>query len=367
MKRKLFTMTLVAGAVALSFQQPDGYKVTGSGTGLADGEKIYLSEFANRQLVHVDSTVVKNGMFTFTGKTGTEGIRYITKPGEKAKPVSVFFLTDGDIKIEVNKDGSKVSGTAANNAWQAYNEEGGNVNKRYMELSGKLKKDTLLTAEQKEAIEAELDGIVNGWEKRIVEFAEQNIDNPLGKHIITQNAYQMEADKTLELIGKMPEKYAQDPATVRTKEAAVKKVATSVGKKFTDFTQNDMNGQPLSLSSVVAKNKLVLVDFWASWCGPCRREMPNVVAAYEKFKSQGFEIVGVSLDNDEKAWKKAVETMNMTWYQMSDLKGWKSSAADLYGVRGIPATVLITQDGTIVERDLTGKDLEEAIQKYLAK
>ena len=112
-------------------------------------------------------------------------------------------------------------------------------------------------------------------------------------------------------------------------------------------------------------DKPAIIDLYADWCGPCRMEMPNVVAAYAKYKAKGFGIVGVSLDNDVESWKKAIKDLNITWPQMSDLKGWQCEGAALYGVRAIPATLLVSKDGTIVARDLRGEDLEAKLAELM--
>lgn len=140
---------------------------------------------------------------------------------------------------------------------------------------------------------------------------------------------------------------------------------TAVGQKFTDFTMQTPDGKEIKLSDYVGKGKVVLVDFWASWCGPCRREMPNLVEIYKKYKSQGFEIVGVSLDRDAEAWKKGIEQLHITWPQMSDLKYWDCEGARLYAVSSIPHTVLIDGEGTILARGLHGEELQEKIAESL--
>ena len=126
-----------------------------------------------------------------------------------------------------------------------------------------------------------------------------------------------------------------------------------------DLTMPDINGKPVSLSNF--KGKYVLVDFWASWCGPCRQENPNVVAAYNQFKNKNFTILGVSLDEDKAAWKKAIANDNLDWTHISDLKQWESAAVPAYGIEGIPFNVLLDPTGKIIASSLRGEDLSTEV------
>ncbi len=138
---------------------------------------------------------------------------------------------------------------------------------------------------------------------------------------------------------------------------------TSIGAIALDFTQNTPEGKPLSLSSL--RGKYVLLDFWASWCGPCRQENPNIVAAYRQFKDKGFTVLGVSLDRNKENWLKAIENDQLTWSHVSDLKYWSNEVAQQYGINSIPASFLLDPNGKIIARDLRGEELVEKLKELL--
>ena len=138
-----------------------------------------------------------------------------------------------------------------------------------------------------------------------------------------------------------------------------------VGKQYTDLQMKDLNGQTHRLSEYVGKGKWVLIDFWASWCGPCREELPELVKVYQAYHSNGFEVVGISLDDDAQAWQKAVKKMKLSWYHLSDLKGWDSKAVVTYKVFGIPTNLLVNPQGKIVASNIDIDDLIDKLNEVL--
>lgn len=166
-----------------------------------------------------------------------------------------------------------------------------------------------------------------------------------------------------DLSKQQPDGSVQNTVSHTEQSSATDENAESI--KLPDFSMTDTQGKEVEFLKEVSKHKLTLVDFWASWCGPCRQEMPNVIRIYSEYKDSGLGIIGISLDKDREAWLSAIEKMNMTWVQLSDLQGWDNEAARMYGIQSIPFTLLVDSNGTLVAAGLRGEILNEAIGKYL--
>ena len=363
MKNIVYLFAAGTMALAACSSEP-AYKISGTVEGIADGETIYLQEAQGRELTKLDSAVVANGAFTFNGRQDAAVNRYITyTPAEGKRIMADFFLENGNIAVALGEE-SKVSGTTNNDIYQAYKNESGALNKEMRALYEKSKAEDL-TDEQKAELEKQMEELDAKLNDLTYNTIDANITNPVGIHLWPGNSYSMELAQLQALAAKVPAEYQSNERIAKLLQRIEVLAKTAVGQKFTDFTLPDPEGNPMKLADIIAKNKYTLIDFWASWCGPCRREMPNVIAAYKEYNKKGFGIVGVSLDNDADKWKAAIKEMGMTWDHMSDIKGWQCEGAALYGVNSIPATVLVAQDGTIIERNLRGEAIKEKLAELL--
>ncbi len=350
-----------------------GVKVKGQ---LSDsqGEVIYFEELASQQPTILDSVQLdKDGNFEFK-KMGSHRIGfYRIKLSQKDFAMLVLDSTDQvtikgsakDLRNSYKVEGSKetVLFMAYNKLLESNSRRIDSLNEAFRSLMGASNLDSLRMDSLSKTFEAPFNKIMNALNTQLSEKISQNSDM-FASMIAIQN---LEPDKYASaykaLDAGLMKKYPDDKNVLKFHEVVGRMLATTIGEQAPDIVMPDVSGKSQSLSSL--KGKVVLVDFWASWCGPCRKEMPNVVKAYSKYKNKGFEIFGVSLDGDKPNWEQAIAKDGITWLQVSDLKAWDCAAAKLYGVQGIPYTVLLDKEGKIIAKNLRGEELDKKLAEVL--
>ena len=360
---KRIAYLLVAGSMVLTAcNNEPAYKISGTIENVADGETVYLQEMQGRDMVILDSAIVKNGIFTFKGRQDSTVYRYITYQPQELW--ADLFLENGNILVKLGEE-SQATGTPNNDIYQGFKDKFVTYNQEMGELYQKARTDSTLTNEQREELMKQIETKDAEAMDMVYNTIAANIANPVGIYLLPNYAAAFDLEKQAALADQIPAEYKTNERIARLISNIEVAKKTAVGQKYIDFAMNDPKGKEVKLSDFIGKNKYTLVDFWASWCGPCKKEMPNVVAAYKEYNKKGFGIVGVSLDNDGDKWKEAIKTWGMTWPQMSDLKGWNCEGAAIYGVRSIPATVLIDQEGNIIARNLRGEAIKEKLSELL--
>lgn len=340
----------------------NGYTVTGTVEGAADGDTVYLETVEGRQFVKLDSAVIKDGTFTFKGTQDTAVNRYISYKAEGKDGAAIdFFLENGKIKINLSQENNSATGTANNDAYQEIRVQINGLNKQMMTIYESMS-DTTLTDEQREAKGKEMENLENSMISAIKAGINKNITNPVGVLLLKQNYYYMDVADLDPLMPQIPAAYDNDEAIVKIKNNVEKMKATAVGQKFTDFEMQTPEGKTVKLSDYVGKGKVVLVDFWASWCGPCRAETPILAEVYNQYKDKGFQVLGVATWDQPKDTKKAIEDLKITWPQILNAQ---NTPSELYGFNGIPHIILFGPDGTIVARDLRGDALKAKVKEMM--
>ena len=215
------------------------------------------------------------------------------------------------------------------------------------------------------SLQARYDKAIEDFKACLNKHIEANKDNVFAAYLLSKSGGLLSVEFEESFLEKYPYKNLSILAPVHAEIQGEKNKA--VGAAFVDFEMNDMDGKAHRLSEYIGKGQYTLVDFWASWCGPCRAEMPNVKACYEKYQDKGFSVVGISLDNDLQAWQNATTQLGITWPQLSDLQGWQCKAAGIYHILSIPSTILYSPEGKVIATNLRGDELDNKLAELLEK
>ncbi len=362
MKINILLAVLLTMAIPSIAQQ---VKYSVSGTYTNNGVKIYLKDKLTNH--RIDSVVVADGKFSFVGSAEKDALMTI-----KAKDVNwvTEFFNDGT-PVMININDSTLKGSPQNERLAKYSVESDIPERELNEMMDRMTEDEM------NAKEEEIMVMLTQVQEKQFALANKIFKEERNSLIPLAFSEAYFVDNGLEAYDQLVQEkvvFASHPYLKKVKDDLEKifrpkdspKMAF-IGQQFTDLEMPDPEGKLHKISDLVGEGKWVLVDFWASWCGPCRAEMPKVLEAYNKYHAKGFEVIGISLDEKKEAWVKAIAHINMPWMQVSDLKGWRSAAAPVYKINVIPDNILIDPQGKIIERALRGKSLHYHLQKIFGE
>lgn len=363
--RKLFFYFL--GMTALVACQPKTFKIEGKLAGIENG-KVYLQNIRDGRPNPVDTADVVAGGFTFEGQVEAPELYFIIVEGQQM-PV-VLFAENGNIKVEGSIDSLDkvtVSGSKSHDLFKKFNDEMPD-SKRSMAIRDEYMQAQMSQDQAKmTALGEEMNAIIENQQAYMKKFVFDNVANPVGAFMGLNVASMLEYAELDSLVTLLEVKqpnhiYVQDlkKAIEPMKAHQLALEAVKEGKTAPAFSLVSTEGNEVSLESY--KGKYVLVDFWASWCQPCRQENPNVVNAYKAYNSKGFEVLSVSVDRDEQAWLNAIKEDGLTWAQVRDTE---NKVAEMYAIQQIPTTFLLDREGVIIATNLRGEALEAKLKELM--
>ncbi|MGL4992896.1 MAG: thioredoxin-like domain-containing protein [Bacteroidales bacterium] len=365
---------LIMGAAALSIascnNNTKGYLIEGTTSNKAlEGKMVLLQVQEGRELLSMDTAFVENGKFTFKGEQATAAYYFISaENGENIGVPSTQFILENS-KYTVSLDSiTEVSGSELNNKFRAYASTNRELSSKQNAIRDKFSamvQDQTITADIENQLKGEFEKIDAEKIELAKSFVNTNLNNIAGANIFAQIARMLPLEEQESIINSATGEFLTQKPIDQIKENIAILKRSAVGQPFVDIRMATPEGDTLAISDLVGKHKVIMIDFWATWCGPCRAEMPRLVELYKNYNKKGLEIIGVSLDRDEASWKNYIKSNKLEWKHISDLQFWNSAGAKAYGVNSIPHIVLLDEKGTIISRGLHGQELIDKVTELL--
>ena len=356
---------IIAATILVACNQAPKFTISGNIEGLADGT-VYLKQRVAGESVTLDSAKSVGGKFELKGSV-TVPDQYAVVLGER-KQIPVL-VENKAIQISGKADDLRnvtITGSASQDEMKALDAKSAELNVKMKDLYGKYQEAKKAGNQTEVAqLEKQLDALDSTQTAIFKNFVTGSPNSFVAPVILSRIQYGMEADEIQSYLTKFSPEVLKSTSAKTLVDRVNVLQSVSVGKIAPDFTQNDSIGNPVKLSDVYSKHEYTLIDFWASWCGPCRGENPNVVAVWKDYNAKGFHVMGVSYDTDKAKWLKAVASDHLTWTQVSDLRGWSNATAKIYGINSIPANLLLDKTGKIIGKNLRGEKLREKIAELL--